>query len=218
MADRIIELGANHRIIVDDTANTWKLQFYDSAAGVWKDIIGYDTSGQKITTDLDVNKDTPATVLRGTETNAKTLAVRENAGKLEIYDVGAGNTIPGPSKLQSVKRNASGAVVFTGVGTISTAATATGTYTTKTTNVGPVSFSQAILKLAGAFTTAKAIIKRNGSTLTSLTATGTVTVTNSNLGLTGTNTWTLSATMSAGTSITATATVNKDSRQTINIR
>jgi len=84
MAERITELGPNHRIIVDDTANTWKLQFYDSAAGVWKDIIGYDTSGQKITTDLDVNKDIPATFLRGTETNAKTLALRENAGRLEL--------------------------------------------------------------------------------------------------------------------------------------
>jgi len=182
---------------------------------------------------LHISASTPKAHLEGTETNAKNLSVRENAGVIEIYDEANGSVVmtieshqarhqPGGadeiSALQTVKRNASGAVVFTGVGTISTAATATGTYTTKTTNVGPVSFSQAILKLAGAFTTAKAIIKRNGSTLTSLTATGTVTVTNSNLGLTGTNTWTLSATMSAGTSITATATVNKDSRQTVNVR
>lgn len=159
--------------------------------------------------------------------------MRENAGVIEIYDEGAGAVVmtieshqarhtPGGadelSALQTIKRDASGGVVFTGVGTISTATTATGTVTTKTTNVGPVSFSQGILKLGGAFTTAKAILKRNGATLTSLTATGTVTITNSNLGLTGTNTWTLSATMAAGTSVSATATVNKDSRQTINVR
>jgi len=182
---------------------------------------------------VHISASTPKAHLEGTETDGKNLSIRENAGVIEIYQEPDGPVVmtleshqarhqPGGadeiSALQTVKRNASGAVVFTGVGTVSTSATATGTYTTKTTNVGPVSFSQAILKLAGAFTTAKAIIKRNGGTLTSLTATGTVTVTNNNLGLTGTNTWTLSATMSAGTSITATATVNKDSRQTVNVR
>jgi len=121
--------------------------------------------------------------------------------------------------MQQVKRDASGSVVFTGVGSVSTTTTATGTaVSTATTNVGPVSFTQAILKLGGAFTTATAVVYRNGSTLTSLTTTGTTTFTGTNLGLTGTNTWTLTASMAAGTTVTATATINKDSRQTVIVR
>ncbi len=48
MADRIIDLGSNHRILVDDTANTWTLQFYDSADAAWKDMLSFDTANQRI--------------------------------------------------------------------------------------------------------------------------------------------------------------------------
>jgi hypothetical protein len=48
MAERIIKLGANHRIWVDDTANSFKVQFYDSGASVWKDLLGFDSATQKI--------------------------------------------------------------------------------------------------------------------------------------------------------------------------
>jgi len=176
---------------------------------------------------LHISADTPMAELDGTETNGADLAVRENGGVMEIYNVASGNTVmtieshqarhqPGGademSALQTVKRNASGAVVFTGVGSVSTATT--GTATVKTTNVGPVSFTRAILKNNGNGT---AKILRNGSTLTSTTGAATVTVTNSNLGLTGTNTWTLSAVQTTAT-ITATATISKDSRQTVNVR
>jgi hypothetical protein len=47
MAERIINFGANHRIIVDDVINTYKIQFYDTVATSWKDIIVYDTTTQK---------------------------------------------------------------------------------------------------------------------------------------------------------------------------
>jgi len=176
---------------------------------------------------LHISASTPKAHLEGTETNAKNLSVRENAGVIEIYDEAAGSVVmtieshqarhqPGGadeiSALQTVKRNASGAVVFTGVGSVSTATT--GTATVKTTNVGPVSFTRAILKNNGNGT---AKILRNGSTLASTTGAATVTVTNSNLGLTGTNTWTLSAVQTTAT-ITATATISKDSRQTVNVR
>jgi len=57
MAERIINLGPTHRIIVDDTANTWKLQFYDSATAAWKDIMSYDTVNQRINSDFQVADD-----------------------------------------------------------------------------------------------------------------------------------------------------------------
>jgi len=113
--------------------------------------------------------------------------------------------------LYTVKRDVSGDVVFTDVGSISTSTT--GTATTKITNTGPVSFTKAILKNNGNGT---AKVLRNGNTLVSTTASGTVTAVGSNLGLTGTNTWTLSAIQTTGT-ITATATIQKESRQTLNI-
>jgi hypothetical protein len=47
MAERIIKFGANHRIIIDDIVNTYKIQFYDSVATSWKDIVGYDTATQQ---------------------------------------------------------------------------------------------------------------------------------------------------------------------------
>jgi hypothetical protein len=47
MAERIMNFGPNHRIIVDDTFNMYKLQFYDIVATLWKDIIVYDTMTQK---------------------------------------------------------------------------------------------------------------------------------------------------------------------------
>ena len=46
MAERIILLGSTHRIIVDDTALTWKLQWWDGAA--WLDIMSYKTDTQRI--------------------------------------------------------------------------------------------------------------------------------------------------------------------------
>ena len=49
MAEREHKFGPNHRILVDDTANTWELQFYDSAAAAWKTIMSYDTAAQRIT-------------------------------------------------------------------------------------------------------------------------------------------------------------------------
>jgi len=48
MPERIVNLGPNHRIIVDDTALTWKLQFYDTVAAAWKDIMSYKTDTQRI--------------------------------------------------------------------------------------------------------------------------------------------------------------------------
>jgi len=86
MADRVVELGPNHRIIVDDSANTWNLQFYDSASAAWVDILTYDTANQKITSDVDINKSTPAAILRGTETDAIIASLKENGGAAQITD------------------------------------------------------------------------------------------------------------------------------------
>jgi len=126
------------------------------------------------------------------------------------------------TSIQQVKRDTSGDVVFEDVASgLTTATTATGTtVTTGTTNVGDVSFTQCILKLNGAFTTAKGIINRDGSALATLTATttATTTVVGTNLGLTGTHTWTFSLVMTAGTSATATGTVKKEARQTLQVR
>jgi len=49
MPERIINLGPNHRIIVDDVANTWRLQFFDTLTATWKDIMAYKTDTQLIT-------------------------------------------------------------------------------------------------------------------------------------------------------------------------
>ena len=46
MVERIILLGPSHRIIVDDTALTWKHQWWDGAA--WKDVMSYKTDTQRI--------------------------------------------------------------------------------------------------------------------------------------------------------------------------
>ena len=46
MAERIVLLGPNHRIIVDDTALTWKLQWWDGAA--WLDVMSYKTDTRRI--------------------------------------------------------------------------------------------------------------------------------------------------------------------------
>jgi len=74
-------------MLVDDTANFWKLQFYDSAAATWKDIITFKTEIQKITQDLPVRKDTPALSLIGTESGGKQYDVRESAGRCIIRNV-----------------------------------------------------------------------------------------------------------------------------------
>jgi len=46
MAERIILLGPSHRSIIDDTALTWKLQWWDGAA--WLDIMSYKTDTRLI--------------------------------------------------------------------------------------------------------------------------------------------------------------------------
>lgn len=86
MAVRKIGHGPYHRTIIDDVANTWRLQFYDSVAATWKDIMVYDTDAQTISLDPRISKSIPAIRLSGTETGAKDLSLRENAGKVELYD------------------------------------------------------------------------------------------------------------------------------------
>jgi len=127
--------------------------------------------------EVHISADTPKCHLEGTETGAKNLSLRENAGIIDIYDEGAAaaqdkllDSIP--KRLQSVKRDRNGAVAFTNIGTLSITQTATGSWTTATSDTLPISFTKCILKLAGAFTTAKAVVLRNGSALATLTATG----------------------------------------------
>ena len=46
-----------------------------------------------VLTDISINKSTPAVRLIGTETGAKDLSIRENAGRIEIYDNAAAKVI-----------------------------------------------------------------------------------------------------------------------------
>jgi len=90
MPERIISLGPNHRIIVDDTLNIWKLQFYDTTAAVWKDIMAYKTDDQTISLDPRIRKSIPSVRFSGTEAGAKDLSIRQNAGRIELFDNVAG--------------------------------------------------------------------------------------------------------------------------------
>jgi hypothetical protein len=54
MAERVLYFGGNHRILVDDSANVLKVQFYNSGTGVWKDLLGFDSATQKIHTVMNI--------------------------------------------------------------------------------------------------------------------------------------------------------------------
>jgi hypothetical protein len=82
MAEQIILLGANHRILMDDAANTWKLQFYDSATATWKDIMGWDTATQKINT-ATWQKDG---LIRLADNHRIIIDSTANTWKLQYYD------------------------------------------------------------------------------------------------------------------------------------
>jgi hypothetical protein len=56
MADRILNLGPNHRIRIDDTNNVGYIEFYNNVTGVWQSILQFDTANSK--TLLKLSKDT----------------------------------------------------------------------------------------------------------------------------------------------------------------
>jgi len=89
MAEIIYTFGPNHRIRVDDTANAYYLEFYDSAAAAWKVLIQWDTASQKVKTNFPINKDAPAIVLEDTATGGVTRQYASTGGAAKILD-GAG--------------------------------------------------------------------------------------------------------------------------------
>lgn len=100
MATAILNLIPNYlRLRSDDAAGKLYLEWYNSAAGTWdiKEQWDADTGNRDVfgglLVDLVVNKSIPAVQLQGTETDAKDLSIRENAGKTEIYDNGAGSVV-----------------------------------------------------------------------------------------------------------------------------
>ena len=99
MADRIINLGATHRIRVDDAANKYYIEFYNSTTAAWEVVEQISTVNklieilETITQDVTIKKDTPALRLTGTESGAKDISIRENAGLIEMYDEAAAKLV-----------------------------------------------------------------------------------------------------------------------------
>ncbi len=81
---------------IEDTGK-YKLQYWDGTT--WVDKLSIDAATGNVElignflVDIAINKTTPAIRLTGTETGAKDLSIRENAGKIEIYDNTAAKVI-----------------------------------------------------------------------------------------------------------------------------
>lgn len=116
------------------------------------------------------------------------------------------------TKSPEVKRDLSGNVIFKSFGTGSTSTTATGTYVTTTvTYTGTINYTQAVISVDGAATTVTYKLFRNGNTLTKVAGvtTPTTMTVSSMTNLTGTNTWTASVMMAAGTTVTGNINIKK---------
>jgi len=137
-------------------------------------------------------------------------------------DLSPGDTITAAKlnkKLEmTVKRNASGAVVFSNVGSDSWTGVGTATVTHSFTTTEPFNYTRMIARL-GTATTAYLTVLRNGSVIASTTVTGTgavASITTTNLitaGLTGTNTFTVKAHFGGGTG-TLTFTAQRNDKMT----
>jgi len=109
----IFELVKNFlRLRSDETSGKLYLEWLNTDTGKWEVKEQWDAnSGDrdvfgKLLVDLVVNKNVPAVRLTGTETNAKDLSIRENAGKTEIYDKATDSVVMTLESHQS--RHASG--------------------------------------------------------------------------------------------------------------
>ncbi len=79
-------------LVFDTSTNKYTIKWYNSATGTWDNVVQFDGANKQFTViptmvqTPQIEGDTPGVRLTGTETNGQDLTVRENTGKLEVYD------------------------------------------------------------------------------------------------------------------------------------
>lgn len=79
-----------YRVRYDRDTRKLYEEWWDFGTGTWKVVEQWSADTQTSDIDHSIRKSVPAVRLTGTEIGAKDLAIRENAGAVELYDYGAG--------------------------------------------------------------------------------------------------------------------------------
>ncbi len=97
--EAVLQLSDVLVLVFDTSTNKYTIKWYNSATGAWDDVVQYDGANKQFTLiptmvqTPEIEENTPGIRLKGTETNGQDLTIRENTGKIEVYDNVAASVI-----------------------------------------------------------------------------------------------------------------------------
>lgn len=90
--EAVLQLSDVLVLVFDTSTNEYTIKWYNSSTSTWENVIQYNGANKQFTLiptmvqTPQVEESTPGIRLTGTETNGEDLTIRENAGKIEVYD------------------------------------------------------------------------------------------------------------------------------------
>ena len=90
--ESVLQLSDVLVLVFDTSTNKYTIKWYNSSTASWEDVVQFDGANKQFTLiptmvqTPQVEESTPGIRLTGTETNGEDLTIRENAGKIEVFD------------------------------------------------------------------------------------------------------------------------------------
>lgn len=90
--ESVLQLSDVFVLVFDTSTNKYTIKWYNSSTAAWEDVVQFDGANKQFTEiptmvqTPQIEENTPGVRLTGTETNGQDLTIRENAGKIEVYD------------------------------------------------------------------------------------------------------------------------------------